>query len=278
LTLTISGKVYFVGAGPGDPDLLTVKARDLLESADVILHDDLVPPPILSIAGPQSTIINVGKRCGPKRITQDEINSLMIETARLGFSVIRLKSGDPSIFGRLAEELDALDSAGIPYEVVPGITAAFAAVASACVSLTDRRTTSRVVLTTAHHSHEADSAALNEWKNLASEGATLAIYMPGNDWRALADALLTAGIPGDMPALVVSRATTFHERQFATTIRGLVSTPLMRSPSVLLIGRAMARVLRPTIICQPESRSESLEIRSNLLSPTAAPTTSAATD
>ena len=121
--MTATGKIYLVGAGPGDPELLTVKAHRLIRQAAVVLHDDLVPEAIVSLAGRAAEVVNVGKRCGAKRITQDEINARMIASARLGLSVVRLKSGDPGIFGRLAEEMEALEAAGVPYEVVPGITA-----------------------------------------------------------------------------------------------------------------------------------------------------------
>ncbi|HKN20530.1 MAG TPA: uroporphyrinogen-III C-methyltransferase, partial [Terracidiphilus sp.] len=137
-TRAIAGHVALVGAGPGDPELLTVKAVRLIESAGVILHDDLVPPEILDLALPHAVVVNVGKRCGTKTITQEEINALMIEHARAGRSVVRLKSGDPLVFGRAAEEMDALDEAGVPYEIVPGISAAFAAAAALGRSLTDR--------------------------------------------------------------------------------------------------------------------------------------------
>ncbi len=111
--MTVTGKVYLVGAGPGDPELLTLKAHRLICEAAVVLHDDLVPATIVSLAGPGAEIVNVGKRCGAKRITQDEINARMIEAARRGLNVVRLKSGDPGVFGRLAEEMEALKAAGI---------------------------------------------------------------------------------------------------------------------------------------------------------------------
>ena len=148
-----SGTVYLVGAGPGDPELLTVKGHRLIREAGVVLHDDLVPAAIVALAGSDAEVVNVGKRCGVKRITQDEINTLMIGAARRGASVVRLKSGDPGIFGRLAEEMEALDAAGIPYEVVPGITAGIAAAASLSVSLTDRRKSARVVIVTGHKAY-----------------------------------------------------------------------------------------------------------------------------
>jgi len=236
------GKVYIVGAGPGDPDLLTVKAHALLKSAEVILHDDLVPASVLSVASAEATILNVGKRCGAKKITQEEINALMIETARLGFCVIRLKSGDPSLFGRLAEELDALDAAGIPCEIVPGITAALGAAASARVSLTDRRTSSRVVFLTAHHSGGLEAVSSDEWKDVARKDSTLVIYMPGNELRSLGEGLLRAGLSGHTPVLIVSRASTPQQREFATILRNLDSAPSLAAPAVLFVGRTFARV------------------------------------
>ena len=124
------GTVHFVGAGPGDPELLTMKAHALLRRADVVLHDDLVPPEIVALAARHAQIINVGKRCGEKKITQAEINARMIDFARRGLEVVRLKSGDPGVFGRLAEEIEALGAAEIPFEVVPGITAGMAAAAA----------------------------------------------------------------------------------------------------------------------------------------------------
>jgi uroporphyrin-III C-methyltransferase len=143
MTAAQAGTVYLVGAGPGDPELLTLKAARLLASADVVLHDDLVPAAILAHAE-RALIINVGKRCGRKNISQEQINSKMVDYARRGLSVIRLKSGDPLVFGRAGEEMDALRGAGIPFEVVPGITAAFAAAAALRRPLTDRRSASSI--------------------------------------------------------------------------------------------------------------------------------------
>ena len=141
-----NGKVFLAGAGPGDPELLTLKVHRLLRESNVVLHDDLVPAEIVALAGPQAMVHNVGKRCGTKKITQPDINVLMVESARRGLQVLRLKSGDPTIFGRLNEEIDALAEAGVEFEVVPGITAGAAAAASLGVSMTDRRSSSRVVI------------------------------------------------------------------------------------------------------------------------------------
>src|SRR5271166_997515 len=135
----MKGRVYLVGAGPGDPELLTVRALRLLKTADAVLHDDLVSAEILALASPLAQLHNVGKRCGAKKISQEEINFLMVAFASAGASVVRLKSGDPLIFGRAGEEVEALRHAGIDYEIVPGITAAFGAAAAAKIPLTHRR-------------------------------------------------------------------------------------------------------------------------------------------
>jgi len=239
-------KVFLVGAGPGDPDLLTVKARALLRSAGLILHDDLVPPPILAIGGPQAMVVNVGKRCGAKKITQLGINRMMIAAARRGMTVVRLKSGDPGIFGRLAEELDALEVAGVPFEVVPGITAGLAAAASLRVSLTDRRKSSRIVIISGHRAKENASAEKTDWKALACEHTTLVIYMPGRNLSGLAHELLDAGLSPMTPAVIVSRASTPQQREWCATLVALPSAPRMDAPSILLIGRPLERAAQRT--------------------------------
>jgi uroporphyrin-III C-methyltransferase len=239
-------KVHLVGAGPGDPELLTVKAHALLCAADLILHDDLVPAPILSLASPQAMVINVGKRCGVKKITQLEINRLMIASARRGLRVIRLKSGDPGIFGRLAEELDALEAAGIPFEIVPGITAGAAAAASIGVSLTDRRKSSRVVIVSGHQAQENASAEKTDWKALAREDTALVIYMPGHEFAGLAAELLDAGLAPTTPAVIVSRAATPEQREWCTTLSELSTAPQMDTPTILLIGRSLEAAAKRT--------------------------------
>lgn len=234
-------RVYLVGAGPGDPELLTVKGSRLLQRADIILHDDLVSAEILALAGPQTRIVNVGKRCGSKKITQAEINEQMIEAARAGLQVVRLKSGDPAIFGRLAEEIAALDEAGIPFLIVPGVTAGLAAAASLKVSLTDRRKSSRVIVIANHQSHDATGNGKTDWSGLARDDVTLVIYMPGQDFEALRTDLLEAGMSAELPAVIVSRASTAAESFQWTTLRNIDKLPRIASPSVLLIGRALDR-------------------------------------
>jgi uroporphyrin-III C-methyltransferase len=242
-TMIEAGKVYLVGAGPGDPDLLTVKAHKLLALADVILHDDLVPAAILALARPRAEVVNVGKRCGAKGATQFEINARMIAAAHAGLSVVRLKGGDPAIFGRLAEEIDALESEKIPWEIVPGITAGLAAAASLGASLTDRRKSARVVIITNHHA--AGSAPTHpDWQSLAHEDATFVIYMPGRDLQTLREQLLDAGLPPEIPAAVVSRAASPDQSVECSSLGKLNSLPRIPAPSILLVGWSLDSAVR----------------------------------
>jgi len=150
----LKGKVYLVGAGPGDPELLTLKALRLLQSAEAVLHDDLVAPEILQLIPSSAQIHNVGKRCGKKKILQGEINYLMVALAASGLRVVRLKGGDPLIFGRAGEEIETLRRHNIPFEIVPGVTSAMGAAAAAQIPLTHRRASSALVLITAHRASE----------------------------------------------------------------------------------------------------------------------------
>lgn len=235
-----SGSVYLVGAGPGDPELLTVKALRLIKTADVVLHDDLVPEPILSLAAPGAEIIHVGKRCGAKSITQEEIDALMIAHARDGRSVIRLKSGDPLLFGRGAEEISALAEAGIPCEVVPGISAAFAAAASLRGSLTDRDWASNVIFTTGHHAQSHNRSRLP-----ALEDATRVVYMPGRDLRLLSAQWLAEGLPPDFPCAIVSRVSQPDEQVLFTTLAALGEAAPLPAPSILIAGWAIRETVTP---------------------------------
>jgi len=222
--------VYLVGAGPGDPELLTVKALHLLQTADVILHDDLVPQAILDPASPSALILNVGKRCGEKHVTQDQINALMIDHARSGHSVVRLKSGDPLLFGRAAEELAALAEAGIPAQIVPGITSAFAAAAAVGCSLTDRAIASSVTFSTGHHAPDSEHA------RSATTQCTRVVYMPGRDLHPLAAQWLAQGLPPDLPCAVVSRAAQPDQQIQVTTLDHLADTVQMAAPSLVIAG------------------------------------------
>ena len=232
------GTVYLAGAGPGDPDLLTLRAVTLLQTADVILPDDLVTDEILALASPTAEIIPVGKRCGQPRITQAGIHALMLEHAGQGRSVLRLKSGDPLIFGRASEEIAALREAGIPFEIIPGITAAFAVAATLQTPLTDRTAASKLILATAHHA-AGKLEVTPKWTGAFPEDATLVIYMPGRHFRALADDLIASGIAPETPCVAVSKATTPDEQVHATTLHQLTDDAVGPAPVVLLIGHAI---------------------------------------
>ena len=221
------GIVYLVGAGPGSPDLLTVKAARLLATADIVLNDDLVPPAILALANPRALTVSVGKRCGEKKITQEQINELMIEKASQGLTIVRLKSGDPLVFGRAAEEMDALRSAGIPFEVVPGITAAFAAAAALECSLTDRRASSSIVFSSGHHA-SGRPPSISE--------PTRIVYMPGRDFTALAAEWTASGLPPSFPCIAISRAAQPDQQITMTTLGALPETDPGPAPVLLLAG------------------------------------------
>ena len=238
-----SGYVYLVGAGPGDPNLLTLRAADLLRTADVILPDDLVSDDVLALASPTAEIIPVGKRCGQPRITQAGIHALMIEHAlprdgEPGRSVVRLKSGDPLVFGRAGEEIDALRAAGIPFEIVPGISAAFAVAARLQTPLTDRVSASKLILATAHHAAGKLQLAPS-WTGAFPAAATLVLYMPGRDFPALAADLIASGIPPETPCVAVSKATTPDEHVCTTTVGDLPAATIGPAPVLLLIGHAI---------------------------------------
>ena len=258
------GKVYLVGAGPGDPDLLTVKAQRLIARAAVVLHDDLVPSAILALAAPHAEVASVGKRFGAQGVPQTEINERMIASARRNLEVVRLKGGDPGIFGRLAEEIDALEAAGIPYEIVPGITAGIAAAASLGVSLTDRRKAARVVVVTNHRAQGDAQAGSADWRGLIREDSTLVIYMPGQDLAALRDQLLAAGCAADMPAAVVSRASAPEERDCFSTVGELDKLTGMDSPSILLVGRSIDRTRSRSNPCAARAFDEAELLLSSL--------------
>jgi uroporphyrin-III C-methyltransferase/precorrin-2 dehydrogenase/sirohydrochlorin ferrochelatase len=237
-----TGKVFLVGAGPGDPDLLTVKAHRLIQSADVILHDDLVAKPILDLAPPHAAVVNVGKRCGAKSVTQEEIHALMIDHARAGSRVVRLKSGDPLVFGRAAEEIAALNAADVVYELVPGITAAFAAAAAVGCSLTSRNSASNVIFSTGHHAQSHNQASLPEL-----EDATRVVYMPGRDLTLLALQWLQEGLPPDFPCALVSCAGQPGQQVRCMTLASLGDAESVPAPSLLIAGWAV----RESAIAQP---------------------------
>jgi uroporphyrin-III C-methyltransferase len=241
------GTVYLAGAGPGDPNLLTLRVLRLLETADVILPDDLVSDEILSLAHAGAEMTPVGKRCGQPRITQAEIHVLMLEGARAGKSVLRLKSGDPLIFGRAGEEIAALRAADVPFEIVPGITTAFAAAARLKTPLTDRSAASKLILATAHHAAGKLELA-PKWEGAFPEDATLVIYMPGRKFRALADDLIASGINAATPCVAISKATAADEQVLTSTLAKLEDDEVGPAPVILLVGYAIQVPNRSRVI------------------------------
>jgi uroporphyrin-III C-methyltransferase len=243
------GVVYLAGAGPGDPELLTLRTLRLLQTADVILPDDLVSDEVLALASPSALIIPVGKRCGQQRITQAGIHALMLEHAspkngKPGRSVLRLKSGDPLIFGRASEEIAALTEASIPFEIVPGITAAFAVAAELKTPLTDRGSASKLIFATAHHAAPRPDAPARleltpKWEGAFPRDATLVVYMPGRRFRQLADELIASGITRETPCVAVSKASTPEEHIHRTTLAALQDDAVGPAPVLLLIGHAI---------------------------------------
>lgn len=225
MNFAASGKVHLVGAGPGDPELLTLKALRVLREADIVLHDDLVSSEILALIPRTATIISVGKRCGQPRVTQEEINAMMVGYAVSGRTVVRLKSGDPMLYGRAGEEIDALRAAEVDFEVVPGISTAFAAAAALEASLTDRRKSSRVIFSIGHHALGA-----------SKEAATHVVYMPGSDYGPLVSRLLAEGLARETPCAVVSAVSLETQSVLRTTLRALPDVGPMPAPAILLVG------------------------------------------
>ena len=234
----MNGKVYLVGAGPGNPELLTVKALRLLQTADVVLHDDLVAPEILKLIAPTAQVQNVGKRCGTKTMRQEEINFFLVTLAASGRQVVRLKSGDPLIFGRAGEEIEALQRANIGYEIVPGVTSALGAAAAAGIPLTHRRISSTLVLT-AGHRHRTSEHSDAKWGQFAGTESTLVVYMPGHDYAEMAGRLTAGGFAEETPCAIISRATTPQQQIHHTTILNLPESPRLAAPTLLVVGEVV---------------------------------------
>jgi len=231
------GKVYLVGAGPGDPELLTVKAQRILRSADVVLHDALVSPEVLALIPSSARVYNVGKRCGRARITQQEIHALLLMCASQGFRVVRLKGGDPLVFGRAGEEMDALRASGLDFELIPGVSAATAAAAAAGITLTDRRRSSRIVLLSNHACAAGSQVGAGA---SANGGATVIAYMPGEEYAGLAEQLREAGLAEHTPCALISRATHPDQQILTTTVGNLPSAPRLPAPVLVIAGEVAA--------------------------------------
>ena len=231
-----TGKVFLVGAGPGDPDLLTLKAAKVLRAADVVLHDELVSAEILRLIPSRAQIVNVGKRGGEISTPQEQINRQLLEFALLGLQVVRLKGGDPFIFGRGGEELEGLRVAGIEVEVVPGITAALGAAASTSIPLTHRDVSSALILVTGS---SKQSHHVANWPDRLPTNATVVVYMPGHDLRPLQERLLASGVAPGVPCAIISGATSDSEQVHVTTVGELPVAPHLRAPKLLVIGEVV---------------------------------------
>jgi len=226
------GKVYLMGAGPGNPQLLTVQAVRILSTAEVVLHDHLVSQEILELIPPWTQVRNVGKRCGHAGISQEQIHSALIAAAREGKQVVRLKGGDPLLFGRVGEEMEALSRAGVDFEVIPGVTSAMGAAAAAKVPLTDRRYASKVVFL----SHHTAGNVSPEWNGPMMKDATYAVYMPGKNYGEIAAKMLEGGLDDSTPCVIVTNATQTGEEIHRTTLRELAFQERVGAPSLLIIG------------------------------------------
>jgi uroporphyrin-III C-methyltransferase len=236
----MAARVFIVGAGPGDPELLTMKALRVIKSADVILYDRLVGARIVAMALPGTQCIDVGKRCGKHSAAQAHINALLVEHALGGKIVVRLKGGDPMIFGRATEELEALEARGIAYEVVPGVTAATAAAASLHLSLTKRNVARSLHFLTGHGADGGLPA--HDWVALTRAGGTLVIYMGSQTLPGLASHFIEAGMPPGMPAIAVENASLEDERIIYGSIASLPHDVMGvggAGPTLVLIGEAL---------------------------------------
>jgi len=233
------GTVWLVGAGPGDPELLTLKALKVLQGADVVVHDGLVSPQVLDLAPPAARRISVAKRKSRHSYAQEEINRLLIAFAREGLTVVRLKGGDPFIFGRGGEELEACRAAAVACQVVPGVSAALAASASAGAPLTHRGAAQAVSFVTAHASGGAEPDL--DWPSLARANHTVVIYMGLTRAGQIAARLFAAGRAASTPALIVENASLPSERRILTTLDGLrAAAEGLTGPALLIVGEAMA--------------------------------------
>jgi uroporphyrin-III C-methyltransferase/precorrin-2 dehydrogenase/sirohydrochlorin ferrochelatase len=256
-----TGSVVLVGAGPGDPELLTLRAVRALQSADVILFDDLVAPDILDFARREAKKMLVGKTGHAPSCKQDDINALMISLAKAGRRVVRLKGGDPMIFGRADEEISACRAAGITVEVVPGITTAQGAASRLLVSLTHRGKARRVQYLTGHaaggNGRDGRLPADIDWASVADPAVTTVVYMPTKTLPELVANALQAGLDPATPAVAVERATRADERVIAATIADLparLAAGALTGPVIVMIGRALADYVAAAARSEPKSR------------------------
>jgi len=234
------GTVYLVGAGPGDPDLLTLRAARLLMHAELIVHDGLVEPAILVMAHPKARFVSVAKRRARHTLPQEEINALLVREAVAGRDVVRLKGGDPFVFGRGGEEAEACRAAGVPVEIVPGVTSALGAAAAAQIPLTHREAASVVSFVAG----QCKGLSEQDWAGLAGKGRTLVIYMGVKTAPAIAEKLMADGLAPDMPVAVIENACRARMRVLRAPLAGLpelVERQHVNSPALIVIGEVTAR-------------------------------------
>lgn len=259
----MTGHVSIIGAGPGDPELLTRKAERLLKQADVILYDRLVATEILDLAPKGTARIFAGKSCKQHYMTQDEINQTLVELAQQGKHVVRLKGGDPFIFGRGGEEVEALIAAKIDYDIVPGISAASGCAASSGIPLTHRDHAQRVEYITGHL--KQDDLTAMDWKSLAAHDLTLVVYMGLHNAAAISEQLIAHGRPANTPAAAIENGTTINERKLISTLETLaddLAYEKFKSPTLLIIGDVVkvaltAKLEHSTLKALPEKTAAS---------------------
>ncbi|MES2694532.1 MAG: uroporphyrinogen-III C-methyltransferase [Verrucomicrobiota bacterium] len=237
-----AGKVYLVGAGPGDPELLTLKAARLIREADAIVYDYLVAAEILNLARPEAERVFVGKKGGGFCCPQRDIEGTLVRLAREGKNVVRLKGGDPFIFGRGGEEAEALVAAGLEFEIVPGVTSALAAAAYAGIPLTHRSHASAVVFLTGHEDPAKPDSAIH-WEDYGRLGATLCVYMGMKNLETILRRLQAGGLAPETPAAVIQSATTASHRQLVSTV-GKIALESEHAgfgaPAIVVIGEVAA--------------------------------------
>ncbi|MFT3830497.1 MAG: uroporphyrinogen-III C-methyltransferase [Opitutaceae bacterium] len=234
-------RVFLVGAGPGDPRLITLRGRELIAQAEVIIHDELANRTLLDWAAPEAEIVYAGKRAGHHHADQAEINRLLVAQARTGRLVVRLKGGDPLVFGRGGEEAAALREAGVAFEIVPGVTAAVGVAATTEIPLTHRGVSSAVLFVTGHECAEKSGTAV-DWDAIARVRCTIVVYMGLKAARAIAARLLAAGADAELPVALVSRATLPDQQVLVATLGGFEQQLLARevpSPALLVIGEVV---------------------------------------
>jgi uroporphyrin-III C-methyltransferase len=245
------GKVYLVGAGPGAPDLLTLRAARVLERADIVFHDALVHPEVLALAS-RARIVAVGKRCSQISTDQRFINRSLVEAAQRYDTVVRLKGGDPMLFGRAQEEIDALAASGIEYEVVPGVTAALGASAELGISLTRRGVSRSVVFATPRIGHDQESGS---WARAVAGADTAVLYMSRGQASQLVDALRAAGLKADHPAAIIENASLPEARRVYCTLEQLPqrATETTGGPALVVLGEVLSEAVAAAALAKSSS-------------------------